>query len=387
VIDRRDAIVISFKRWARALASIMAKDLKSTKRVPKYLIPAVVPTIAIFIVLFVGTVGGSPDTYTVLLVNEDHGLPASTITAYIENASNEFYPYFDVVNVSTLADARADLESYQYLGLIDIPAGFSANVTEGGVGVVQLQVQNINSFTVESFVNRMAAVVTSFNQHYNITGQGFALLTKTTFLVNEVMFDIRGFTIGAITLSAMLCGLFFGSMNVAKEYEDGTIVEVMNSPVPRTAFIASKQIIGVGLGTGITGLLAIFMYLATGLDFIGDVLIVIAALALTTLIHTSLGVLIGLRFKQTTPVIIVAILSSIIMYLFTGGAAPLKLLGPAVETISKILPGTYWNDILWSESLAPQAAYVAWRLLVLCGFAAGITVVSWIVMQKRGFRL
>jgi len=370
------------------LSAILAKDLRSTKRVKKYLLPALVPTIGIFLVLYIGTIGGSPDTYTVLLVNQDHGLPASTITGYIENASNEFYPFFDVVNVSSLAEARADLESYQYLGLIDIPAGFSANVTAGGVGMLQLEIQNINSFTVDSFVNRMDAVVNSFNQHYNVSGPSgnFTLLTTSTYLVSQTMFDIRGFTIGAITLSAMLCGMFFGSMNVAKEYQDGTILEVMNSPVPRTAYIASKQIIGMGLGTGITGALAIFMYIATGLRFMGNIFDVIAALALTSLIHTSIGVLIGIRFKQTTPVIIIAILSSIIMYLFTGGAAPLNLLGPFVETIAKLLPGTYWNDILRAETLAPQATYVAVRLLVLCGFAAGTTMVSWIVMQKRGFK-
>ncbi|MHA1682940.1 MAG: ABC transporter permease [Promethearchaeota archaeon] len=376
------------KKWFIQLRSILKKDLKSTRRVKKYLFPAIIPPIALMIVFTIFTQTGNPETYSVMLVNEDNSPLSVDMENYIGNISSEFGPWFSIIPVNDSVTGHEMLESFQYLGLITIPAGFGVNISSGGVGSLLLQVQNINEDYVKNYNQRLDEAIYQFNQDKHLGSahvDSFSIQPNTEFVIDQPVSWIRGLVIGIVALYCILSGICFGALNISKEYEENTIIEVIHSPVNRSAFLLSKQLIGVVLGGVITLIFGTIMYAIFGIKIRGNFGFIIIAFFLANWSHGCIGFLIGLKFKKVMPVLLISIIMAMLLWFYTGGFAPTKMLGDTVYNISRIFPGTYWNEILFAETFLPNISYSTSRLLVLVIMAAGLTIVTWTIIEKRGF--
>jgi ABC-type transport system involved in multi-copper enzyme maturation permease subunit len=284
------------------------------------------------------------------------------------------------------------LQDFTYLGLIYIPSGFQANVTSvipDQKGMVYLIVQNINNDYVKNYMQRLDEAVLTFNEEVHVSVGSvdlFAVNLEKTYVIDQSVNNAKGITLGIIAMYGIICGMVFGALNIAKEYEDSTIIEISNSPVRRTAYMASKQLISVVLGGIVILILSILLFLIFHIEFRGDLSIVIISFILTTWIHSGIGCLIGLKFKRTMPVILVCIIASMLLWFFTGGFAPLSILGENVELFSRFIPATYWTEILVAETLYPSLTYVLPRLGILIVWSVIITLISWYLISKEGFR-
>jgi hypothetical protein len=380
------------KDWINSLQAFLVKDLRSTKRVKKYLFPAIIHPLVLFIAISAFSLGGTPESYTVMLLDQDQSYYSQIMGNYIKNISSEFGPWFTVVPVSSSQEAETNLASFVYLGLIVIPSGFDANVTSGipgMMGMLQLEVQNINEDYVKNYVQRLDEAILQFNQNEHVSAGHvdlFAINVQKSYLIGQPLSALRGFAIGAISLYGILCGLIFGSINIAKEYQDDTILEIINAPIHRTAFLTSKQIIGVIVGILITGGIGALFFSLTGLQIQGNIFAIILAFCLSTWTHAGIGIILGIYLKQVTPVLLISIFSAMIMWFFTGGFAPVQMLGGNIELASSFFPGTYWSQILFAETFAPNIGYEIPRFLILGVFAVSVTCIAWILMQKRGFK-
>ncbi len=384
------------RRWFQDFRAILTKDIKSTMRVKKYFFPVVIPPLVMLVVFSLLSISASPETMRVVVVDEDHTNYSNLMVDYVENISSEFAPWFEVTEVATYEEAQARLDSYQVLGLIYVPPGFGANVSSGvpgETGMLELEVQNINNDYVKNYIQRLDEAVLAFNQDLNVSAghvDHFTILTQKTYLIGTDGTDvsaIRGIAVGLIALYGILAGLGFSAMNMAKEYDDETILEIVSSPVSRTAYIASKQLISVVFGLGITLVVGTIVYLIVGVPFRGNLAILILAFLLNTWFHANVGSLFGLAFKKITPVLILSILLAMLLWFFAGGFAPAKIMGNVVYTVSRGIPATYWTEIVFTESFAPNAVY-AWERIGILGISALImTVVTWTIVQRRGFRL
>lgn len=375
---------------------MLAKDLKSTKRVKKYFFPVVIPPLVILLVFSVLNITGSPETMRVVVVDEDDTPASHLMMGYITNITSEFAPWFEVVEVDSYRQARAQLDAYDVLGLILIPAGFESNVTSatpGIRGVLRLEVQNINNDYVKNYIQRLDEAVLAFNQQVHTSVghvDGFAILTEKTYLIGTDGTDvsaIRGIAVGLVALYGILAGLLFSALNVAKEYDDETILEVANSPVNWTAYIASKQLVSVILGLIITLVIGTIVYLALGVPFRGNVGVLILAFVLNTWIHANFGTLLGLGFKKTMPVLILSILLAMLLWFFAGGFAPAQIMGQLMYNVSRFIPATYWTELVFAETFIPTPAYVWERIGLLALVALCLTIVTWLVVLRRGFKV
>jgi ABC-type multidrug transport system permease subunit len=380
------------RQWFYDLRTILYKDIISTKRVKKYFFGAIIPPIIILIV-FSTLFSISPEIYRVMVVDEDNTEYSNIMINYIENIHSEFGPWFDVVKVDTYEEARERLENFDVLGLIYIPNGFQTNITMNNPnvkGIIYLEVQNINNDYVKNYMQRLDEAILTFNQELHISYghvDDFAITAEINNVIDQSVSLLKGFVVGMVGLYGLICGLFFGSLNVAKEYEDFTIIEISNSPIKRTAYIASKQIIAVILGTIVVGIISIILFLIFNIEFRGNLGFVITAFILSTWIHACIGGLIGLLVKNKMQVILIAIICSIFLWFFTGGFVPIKVLGDQIYAISRIFPGTYWVEILYSETYYPTAYYSLSRLGFLGVITVGLTLLLWYLISKVGFKI
>jgi len=242
---------------------------------------------------------------------------------------------------------------------------------------------------VKNYMQRLDEAVITFNEDVHVSVGSvdlFAISLEKIYVIDQPVNNAKSITLGIIAMYGIICGMVFGALNIAKEYEDSTILEIANSPVRRTAYMASKQLIAVILGGLVILILSILLFLIFHIEFRGDLFIVIISFILVTWIHSGIGCLIGLKFKRTMPVILVCIIVSMLLWFFTGGFAPLNILGENVELFSRFIPATYWTEILVAETLYPSFSYVIPRLAILVILSIVITLFSWYLISKEGFR-
>ncbi|MFW9971462.1 MAG: ABC transporter permease, partial [Candidatus Odinarchaeota archaeon] len=363
--------ISKIRQWFHDLIIVLQKDLVSTKRVKKYFFGAIIPPLVILTIF--STLSGvtDPETFTVTVVDEDDTTYSHILDEYIANISSEFAPWFNVIKIDTYEQARSKLLNFEYLGLIYIPAGFQLNITANDPnikGIVYLEVQNINDDYVKNFIQRLDEAILAFNQEVHLSYghvDDFAIIAHKEYVIDQNLSILRGLVIGIISMFSLTCGLFFGSLNVAKEYDDNTIIEIVNSPVKRTAYIASKQLIAVVLGLIVVGILSPLLFFIFNIQFRGNILIVVCAFIMSTWIHACIGGLIGLRIKNKMTTILVAIVISVFLWFFMGGFAPVRMLGEPIYLVSRFLPGTYWFEIFFSETYYPSLSYSIMRLSIL----------------------
>ncbi len=385
--------LMKLRQWFYDLITILRKDLISTKRVKKYFFGAIIPPIVILIVF--STLSGitNPETFSVMVVDEDKTEYSNIMNNYIVNISSEFAPWFNVIKVDTYEEAKAKLLNFESLGLIYIPAGFQTNITANDPdikGKIYLEVENINDDYVKNFIQRLDEAILTFNQEIHVSYghvDGFAIIARKDYVIDQNLSMVRGLVIGTISMFSLTCGLFFGSLNVAKEYDDNTIIEIVNSPIKRTAYIASKQLIAVILGLIVVGILAPLLFFIFNIEFRGNILNVISAFIMSTWIHACIGGLIGLRIKNKMTTILVAIVISVFLWFFMGGFAPVRMLGDQIYVISRFLPGTYWFEIFFSETYYPSISYSIFRLDILGIMTISFTIIIWYIISKKGFKL
>jgi ABC-2 type transport system permease protein len=392
VLTERKKLHSKISKWFRDLRVIVKKDLISTKRVKKYFFSGVIPPLVMLIMFTSFLQVSNPETFTVIVVDDDKSQYSGIMLNYVANISSDFAPWFSTIKIDTFDEAMALLQDFTYLGLIYIPSGFEANITSGienEKGIIHLIVQNINNDYVKNYMQRLDEAVITFNEDVHVSVGSvdlFAISLEKIYVIDQPVNNAKSITLGIIAMYGIICGMVFGALNIAKEYEDSTILEIANSPVRRTAYMASKQLIAVILGGLVILILSILLFLIFHIEFRGDLFIVIISFILVTWIHSGIGCLIGLKFKRTMPVILVCIVASMLLWFFTGGFAPLMILGENIVLISRFIPATYWTEILVAETLNPSLSYVLPRLWILIFLSIIITGFSWYLISKEGFR-
>ena len=392
-LNIKKGIVTNLKLWFHDLKTILHKDLISTKRVKKYFVTAIIPPLVILVVFSTFLLVDNPETYTVMVVDDDHTKYSNIMVNYLSNITSEFAPWFNVIEIDSYEDAKTKLENYEVLGLIHIPAGFQANITANSTyikGVLYLEVQNINDDYVKNYIQRLDEAVLTFNQYVHLSSghvDNFELVAKKSYVINQDVSQMKGIIIGVIGVYGIVCGLLYGGLNVAKEYNDDTMIEIIISPIKRSAYIASKQLIAVILGSIVVSILSLILFLIFNIQFRGNLGIVILAFLLSTWFHTCLGGLIGLKSKHTMNVILITIVIGILFWFFSGGFAPTRMLGDTVYLVSRFIPATYWMEILFSETFLPNLFYVLLRLGILAVSCICLTILFWILISREGFKL
>ncbi len=385
--------VFNIKLWLHDLKTVIHKDLISTKRVKKYFLAGIIPPIVILIVFSSFDMINNPETYNVIIVDDDNTDYSNIMVNYISNITSEFAPWFNVIPIDSYQEAKMKIDNYEVLGLIYIPVGFQANITSNSTGIkgtLYLEVQNINDDYVKNYIQRLDEAVLTFNQHIHLSNghvDNFELIAKKSYVVNQDVSLIKGTVIGVIGVYGIICGLLYGGLNIAKEYNDNTMIEITISPIKRSAYIASKQLIAILLGSLVVIAFSLILFLIFNVKFRGNLGVVILAFLLSTWFHTCLGGLIGLKIKQTMNVMLITIVMAIFFWFFSGGFAPTRMLGETVYDISRFIPSTYWMEILFSETFLPNSLYVLPRLGILAISSIGLTIIFWILISKEGFKL
>jgi ABC-2 type transport system permease protein len=376
-LRRRRALPRIAPRLGEALGGTLAVTkhwLRISARDRKFAITATLIPINYLFLFLITVINGNADPTA--LVVADHGPYAQAFVRALEST--------DSFHLKTL-DASAAQKLYRggrVVALITIPATFDQSVARGAQAPVSLQIDNVeNDFTddvrrgVDLAVNRFEA---------NSAPRGALLIARETDEHRTAVPYDQYVMVSIVVVAIMIGGLFYGGVNVAREYELRSIIDMLLSPRPRTSLL-----LGMTLGTFLvavpgTVLLLAFVTIGFGISAVSwpEVAFVCAVLLA---VYAAAGVLLGTVTRQRNGLSALAILLSIPLLSLSGAFYPVSWSAGPIRVVAKLSP-TYYGSALLQHAfydVHTTPASVVFDYAILGAFLIAILASSALLMRYR----
>ena len=349
----------------RGILAIIAKDLAIWIRSPVVLAVTVLPSLVLVLVLGLEGVAVSSDP--VALVNLDPGGAAASALEHIALTYPGFRP-----RVLDPAAAERALNRLQVAAVLTIPTGFSQALQAGDHPVLTWQVRNFNDDSANDLRRALPDVVNAFLSSGAAGADPVHIGIRETDIHPQDVGLVAFQMIAVLAVLLLQAGLVNAGLAAVREWETGSVKELLLSPVPALGIVAGKVVAGV-LAADIVGALAVAV--ATGAHLMplpgpGNIGLALAAMTLLGLFASALGVALAAAIRVQDRLIPISINISFYLFFLGGGIVALAYLPGWLRGVARFIPVTYAVDALRGALLYGGAAHAGRDLLVLGAFAA-----------------
>ena len=229
-------------------------------------------------------------------------------------------------------DLTQQLERGQVDAGLIIPATFSRDLMQTGRSEVALIIDGINAYSSGLAKGYIVQIATQFNlnllKQYQplATGVEMPVQAQITFRYNPGTRDSWFFVPGVIGTIITLSAILAAAVEAVREKDQGTLEQLLMTPVASTAILLSKIVPISGLLTGTLILCLVVAYGIFHVPFRGNLLL----LLLFSILYIQTGIAIGLAistFSQNK-------LQTILIGMFLN--IPIILLGGAVTSVNSM---------------------------------------------------
>jgi ABC-2 type transport system permease protein len=367
-----------------SLLTIAMHDLKRWRKMPLTALCALIPPIAMTLVLI--TLSLAVSQQPVALVIEGTG-SASTQMAQIIKSDTDAYS-LTVTNATT---ANRMLEDEQVAAVITIPSTFDQEVANGS-GKVLLTINNVDfdfSDDIRRSVDRSVvgfddpAIVSDYESvnapminvyHVDLDVQN---LRETT--VNWETYQL----VPTFVLLILNVGLVGTALLCALDRESKTAHMLVLSP-QRSWVLVSGRILG-----GVLACVVIVLPTVLVADLVGLVNLPIGQLPAlfgvflgTALCASGIGAIIGTCVKGSRYVAFLSSMTAIYLFLLGGGFTVMELAPHWLQNLSAFIPTRYSVDALRQALFYPNPTGLPFSLLVLALYAIACVGVGAFLMRR-----
>jgi ABC-2 type transport system permease protein len=251
----------------------------------------------------------------------------------------------------------------------------SDNNTAGiGMGYVQGIVQGYSARVQANWIERRGLPAGPPNVIFQ---------TRTWF--NENLESMANFVPGVVALVMAVIGAFLTSLTIAREWERGTMEQLISTPVGKLEIQIGKLVPYFAIGMADTALCAAAAIWWFGVPFRGSWLVFFGCSMLFLITVLSLGYFISVIGKSQLAASQMALLATFLpAFLLSGFIFPIDQMPVVVQWITRVLPARYYVSILRNVFLKGTAVQVmAGQLIALAVIALGLIVLSTRVFHKR----
>jgi len=199
--------------------------------------------------------------------------------------------------------------------------------------------------------------------------------------------DSRNFVVpGIIAVIIMIVGAMLTSLVIAREYENGTMETLLSLPIRAGEFLIGKAVPYFVI-TMTDVLVAIFMgQVLFGIVMKYSFWLMMLATSLYVLVALSLGLLISILTKSQLVANQIAILITYLpSLLLSDFVFPSENMPAALQAVTKIIPATYYIDILNGIYLRGVGLHYLWQdFLVLFAMFAVLASLNVVRLKKEG---
>jgi ABC-2 type transport system permease protein len=305
--------------------------------------------------------------------------------------ASEYFHVARVVN-GYPAITRALDDGHAKMGIV-IPWDFSERLREGGPVQVQALVDATDDNTANVLIGYAQAVVQSYSAEIQIDwlrarGQSLqpaAVGVETRTWYNEDLESSAFIVPGVLALVMSVIGAFLTSLTIAREWERGSMEQLISTPVSAMEIMLGKLapyfVLGI-FDVIVCAAIAIYWF---RVPFRGSYLTLLASSALFMVVVLSLGFFISVIAKSQFAASQIALLVTFLpAFLLSGFLFSIDQMPVALQWITRILPARYYVSVLKKIFLkgTPTAMLYA-DLIPLLVFAVMLALLATRAFHKR----
>jgi ABC-2 type transport system permease protein len=340
--------------WRRVTA-LARKEAIQIRRDPRSLV--VVLLMPAMLMALMGYGIGLDQTNVPLCVYDREGsqLSQDLLESFVSNR------YFALrLNAGNYGDLVNAVDSGRCTVGVVIPLYFSKMLNAGQSATVQAVIDATDNNTANLIIGYTQAVVARFSANVQLDYQqreGPSLGVPTLGVQARTWFnedlESRDFIVpGVVAIVMAVIGTFLTSLTIAREWERGTMEQLVSTPVAPMEVIAGKLIpyFVIGMVDAVT--CAAISAWWFEVPFRGSLAMLFGASALFLLCVLLLGFLISALAKNQLAASQFALMTTFLpAFLLSGFAFPLDQMPVAVRAVSHVFPARYYVTILKSVFL------------------------------------
>lgn len=302
--------------------------------------------------------------------------------------------YFNVVKFADSYDALiAGIDSGDCQLAFVIPHDFSERLQQGMPVGVQAIVDGTDANTANVAMNYIEGVVQRYSQNAQVQwierrGQNapedpISVAGRTWF--NENLESMANIVPGVVVIVMAVVGTFLTSLTIAREWERGTMEQLVSTPVAPIELMIGKLapylVIGL-LDTALCAAMGVFWF---QVPFRGSVLVFFLSSTLFLLVVLSLGYVLSVVMKSQLAASQASMLATFLpAFLLSGFMFPIDQMPPVIQVITRVIPARYFMTVIRSVFLKGSPIVTLWGdLLALTVFASILVLVATKAFKKK----
>jgi ABC-2 type transport system permease protein len=302
--------------------------------------------------------------------------------------------YFHIVrSVNGYASITHALDDGSAKMAIVIPWNFSERLSEGGAVQIQALVDATDDNTANVLIGYTQAVVQGYSSEVQTNWlaqrgqqiQPAPIGVETRTWYNENLESSAFIIPGVLALVMSVIGAFLTSLTIAREWERGTMEQLISTPVSAMEIMVGKLAPYFVLGMFDVVVCAVIAISWFHVPFRGSFVTLLVSSALFMVVVLSLGFFISVLAKNQFAASQIALLVTFLpAFLLSGFLFAIEQMPVALQVITRILPVRYYVSVLKKIFLkgTPMAMLSA-DLIPLAVFAFMLTLLATRAFHKR----
>jgi ABC-2 type transport system permease protein len=370
------------------LLAVARKEVVQISRDARSLVIVVLMP-AILVLLFGYGVNLDLKGLPVYVFDQDGSQQSQDMLKHFQNSE-----YFHIARVvgSYPELSRALDDGHAKMGMV-IPWDFSQRLRDGRPVDVQALVDASDDNTANVLIGYSQAVVQSYSAQIQIDWlrqrglsiQPASLSVETRTWYNEDLESSAFIIPGVLALVMSVIGAFLTSLTIAREWERGTMEQLISTPVSAMEIMLGKLAPYFVLGmfdTAMSAAIAIYWF---HVPFRGSYLTLAVASAMFMVVVLSLGFLISVLAKNQFAASQIALLITFLpAFLLSGFLFSIEQMPIVLQGITRVLPARYYVSVLKKIFLKGTPASMLYAdLIPLAVFALVLALVATRSFHKR----
>jgi ABC-2 type transport system permease protein len=305
--------------------------------------------------------------------------------------SSEYFRVAKVVNsypelVQAIDSSRASM------GLV-IPHDFTKKLSAGGPVDVQALIDATDDNSANVIMGYTQSVLQGYSsdlqldwrQRRGLPRQPMPLSVELRTWYNEDLESSAFIIPGVLALVMSVIGAFLTSLTVAREWERGTMEQLISTPVTSLEIMLGKLLPYFGIGMVDVGLCVALALYWFHVPFRGELLTLFVSSALFLIVVLSLGFFISVIAKNQLAASQIALITTFLpAFLLSGFLFAIEQMPVFIQYVTRILPARYYVSALKKIFLkGTPTGMLSPDLLPLCAFAFLLVVLATRAFHKR----
>jgi ABC-2 type transport system permease protein len=302
--------------------------------------------------------------------------------------------YFEIRGyISAYSEAEKGIDANRSLLAVVIPAGYARDLLSGREADVQLLLDGSDSNTASLAVSYAEATIQAYaldvtEQARNRRGGGrhpVPVEARIRVWYNPELKSRNYIIPGLIAVILMIIAAQLTSLTIAREWETGTMEQLLSTPVRAAELVFGKLSAFFLLGIADMLIAMVTGVLVFGVPLRGSVLLLALASAVFLFGALSWGILISATMRSQLLAYQVGIITSFLpAFLLSGFIFAIDNMPALIQAVTHIIPARYFVVILKGVFLKGVGVSLLWfELLLLAVYAAAISTLAVRKMRQK----